>query len=91
MKKTISAVYPPPPPPPQAVQKQQQHMQKRNPNKLNRCQRGSLAGRQPPPPPPPLTPPPAFLSSGFAMQYIKHLNGISLVGRWFLDIVCWLG
>ena len=46
MKKTISAVYPPP----QAVQKQQQHMQKKT-HKLNRCQRGSLAGRQPPPPP----------------------------------------
>ena len=36
-------------------------------------------------------PPPAFLSSFFAMQHLKHLNGISLVGRWLPDNVCWLG
>ena len=32
---------------------------------------------KPPPPPPPS---PTFFSSFFAMQHLKHLNGISLAG-----------
>ena len=76
MKQTIPTVYPPP------LTVQKRHMQKKRPQKLNGFHRGSLAGRQLPPPPPP---------SLFAMQHLKHLNGISLVGRWLLDIVCWLG
>ena len=62
-------------PPPQTLQKQ--HMQK-NTTKIEWVSL-RLSSRSPPPP--------SFL----AMQHLKHLNGISLVGRWLLDIVCWLG
>ena len=90
MKPTISKVYLPP----QTVQKQQ-HMQKKKKKKkkFNGFQRGSpLACRQPPPPlPRHTTPLSVFLFSFFAMPHLKHLNGISLAGRWLLDIVCWLG
>ena len=90
MKQTISTVYHPP----QTVQQQQQqqHMQKETPQKLNGFQRGSLAGRHPPPPPPPHTHTvPRLPFFRFCYEHLKHLNGISLAGRWFLDIVCWLG
>ena len=79
MKPTLSTVYPPPP---QTVQKQQQQQHIKTPQKLSGFQRGSLAGRQ--------SSSHAFLSSCFAMQHLKYVNGISLAGRWLLGIVCWL-
>ena len=90
MKQTISTINPPPP---QKKKKKKRKKtttthakEKKTPQTLNGFQRGSQAGPQPTPPPTP-----AFLSSSFAMQHLKHLNGTSLANRWLPDNVCWLG
>ena len=76
MKQTISTVYPPPP----NRTKTTTTTHAKNTTKIEWVSTWLLAGRQLPPTPPP---PPSF----FAMQHLKHLNGISLAGRWLLDIV----
>ena len=82
MKQTISTIYPPPSH--TNRKKRQQHMQK-NTTKIEWVSTG-LSSRSPTP-----HPSPAFLSSVFAMQHLKHLNVISLAGRWLPGIVGWLG
>ena len=76
MKQTISTIYPPPPKKKKHVKKQQQHMQKKINTTNNEWVSTGLSSCPHPPPPPP-----AFLSSFFAMQHLKHLDGISLAGR----------
>ena len=85
MKQTISTLYPPP----QTVKNNNNTCKKnkKNTKKIKWISTG-LSSWSPTPHPLPL---PAFLSSFFAMQHLKHLNGISLAGRWLPDIVCWLG
>ena len=74
MKQTISTVYPPPP---NHTKTTTTHAQKTP--KIEGVSTG-LSSWSPTPTPPP---PPSF----FARQHLKHLNRISLAGRWLLDIV----
>ena len=80
MKQTISTVYPPPPR--NRTKTTTTHAKKHHKNWMG------FNGASSRLPTPPHTPSPTFL---FALQHLKHLNGISLAGRWLLDIVCWLG
>ena len=80
MKQTISTFYPPP----SSQNRQKTTSLAKNTTKIEWVSTGlsSLVAD------PHALPQPFFL---FAMQHLKHSNGISLAGRWLPDIVCWLG
>ena len=88
MKQTISTIYPPPPPTPQKKNRKKTTKTHAKKHHKNEWVSTGLSSRSPTPHP---SPPPAFLSSFLAMQHLKHLNCILLLGQWLPDIVSWLG